>query len=266
MTTIKQMIIQNVSNGMTEWQAKNYVAQEIILGKISKSKFANKVLIKGGVVLFNETHELRRTTDDLDFDFIRYDISDKSIENFIDLLNNQLVDYKVILKSINPLNQDDYKGKRVIIIISDSSESLSFKLDIGVHTLLGIEQSLSCFSFESNQANLVLRINPPEQMVAEKLYSLAKHGALSTRLKDVFDIFYFIKNHKMNRTTIKQCIDSLTIKGRYNIKTIEDICERIDTTFSNRDFVAQLKTTKDKWIDDDVNTVLKTILDFIYSI
>lgn len=61
MRTIKEMIELYVSKGMTVDQAKNYVGQEIILNKISKSKFADNVLIKGGVVMFNMTHNLRRT-------------------------------------------------------------------------------------------------------------------------------------------------------------------------------------------------------------
>lgn len=53
MKTIESMITKYVSDGMTINQAENYVCQEIILSKISKSPMANNILIKGGVVLFN---------------------------------------------------------------------------------------------------------------------------------------------------------------------------------------------------------------------
>lgn len=79
MKTIAESIRYYLRKGMTSFQAGNYVCQRIVLSKISKSPFADKVLIKGGVVMFNRTGNLRRATADLDFDFIRYDISDGSI-------------------------------------------------------------------------------------------------------------------------------------------------------------------------------------------
>ena len=65
MKTIEEMVLQHISNGMTDFQAKNYVCQKIIINKISKSPMADRVLIKGGVVMFNLTKNLRRTTSDL---------------------------------------------------------------------------------------------------------------------------------------------------------------------------------------------------------
>lgn len=46
------------------------VAQDIILLKISKSRFNKNVTIKGGVVMHSISNDLRRATRDLDLDFI----------------------------------------------------------------------------------------------------------------------------------------------------------------------------------------------------
>lgn len=188
MKTIEEMIVTYVSKGMTSNQAENYVCQEIILQKISKSSMADNVLIKGGVVMFNITKNLRRTTSDLDFDFIRYDISSDSIKRFIELLNKSEPFYSIKMSRIEPLKQEDYQGKRVWTIISDKTQTIKFKLDIGVHTLLAIEQNCCCFSFD-DENQIALKVNPPEQIFAEKVYSLAKHGALSTRFKNVSSTF-----------------------------------------------------------------------------
>ena len=265
MKTIESMITKYVSDGMTINQAENYVCQEIILSKISKSPMANNVLIKGGVVLFNLTHNLRRVTTDLDFDFIRHDISDKSIETFVELLNKYNSSYRVTINKIEPLHQDDYKGKRVWIIISDKTSSVRFKLDIGVHTLLAIEQDNICFYFD-DEKQVTLKVNPPEQIFAEKLYSLAKHGALSTRFKDVFDMYYFINQKTLDKKIVKQCLNLLVTKRVKGISSIEDICDIVSTTFEDKQYVDNIKTTKDKWIDVDYQNIFNTILDFIYSL
>ena len=85
--SIKDLVNENIKQGMTLNQAENFACQQIILNKIAKSPMVDKVLIKGGVLMFNMTHSLRRATTDIDFDFIKYDISDESIKLFIDLLN-----------------------------------------------------------------------------------------------------------------------------------------------------------------------------------
>ena len=74
MKTIKEFIEQYVASGFTDAQARSFTAQQIILSKIAESRYADKVLLKGGVVMYNITQEQRRSTLDLDFDFIRFDI------------------------------------------------------------------------------------------------------------------------------------------------------------------------------------------------
>ena len=265
MKTIDEMIINYVSKGMTINQAENYVCQEIILNKISKSPMADRVLIKGGVAMFNTTKNLRRSTIDLDFDFIRYDISNKSIELFIELLNKYNSTYIVKIDKIEPLHQDDYQGKRVIVTIRDKTRKIVFKLDIGVYTLLAIEQSSACFYFD-DENQIVLKVNPPEQIFAEKLLSLAKHGVLSTRYKDIFDMYYFINEKMLKKDVVRKCLELLLIKPIKGIATIDDVCENVSKVFENDQYNERIRTTKEKWIDIDYMIVFKTIEDYIFSI
>lgn len=52
---IKEIVERNIKNNMTARQAEYYAAQEIILMSIAHSKFKDKVLLKGGAVMFNLT-------------------------------------------------------------------------------------------------------------------------------------------------------------------------------------------------------------------
>lgn len=264
MKTIEEALIELVSNGLTINQAESIVCQRIIINKISKSPLADNVLLKGGVVMFRITGNLRRTTVDLDFDVIRYDISEPSIKAFIKLLNKYDTNYSIKVISISELQQDDYHGKRVIVDVSDKTRAIRFKLDIGVHTLLAIEQSTLCFSFGDESP--VLKVNPPEQIFAEKLYSLAKHGSLSGRYKDIFDMYYLIKEAKISKRVVKQCLELLTMNGLHNIHSIEDVCERVNFALEDKQFLNHLATSKDRWIDEENVAVIKELLDFIYSL
>ena len=265
--TIKQHIEDYISQGFTLAQARNLTAQLIILSKIEKSKYVDSVLLKGGVVMYNMTHEQRRTTTDLDFDFVRYNIyKDSDIELFVDVLNKKDSEYEVAINGkIEELHQQDYHGKRVRLLIKDKSESIRFKLDIGVHTLLAIDQNKMCFSFEKGK-NMFLLVNPPEQMFAEKLYSLAKIGPVSVRFKDVDDMYYLIENKSIDAKTVRKCLELLTINPLSEIKDIQDVINKAADTLENQFFIDGYSSSGGSWPDKDYQEIKERIINYIFII
>ena len=139
---------QYLSNGFKTANAEAKVCQDIILNKISKSTLNHNVTIKGGVVMYGLSNDLRRATRDLDLDFIRYSLDNKSIRIFIEKLNE--VDDGITIKiigEIEKLHHIDYDGKRVNLIISDNyGFSINSKLDIGVQSNLSLKQEEYCFN------------------------------------------------------------------------------------------------------------------------
>lgn len=265
--SIKEFIEHYIAKGFTLAQARNLTAQMIILSKIEKSKFVDSVLLKGGVVMYNMTHEQRRTTTDLDFDFVRYSISkDSDIKLFVDVLNKKYPQYEVIINGkIEELRQQDYHGKRVKLLIKDETESISFKLDIGVHTLLAINQSRMCFSFGQGK-ELTLLVNPPEQMFAEKLFSLAKIGATSVRFKDVDDMYYLIKNKSISIKTVRKCLELLTLNPISEIKDIQDVIDRAVETLESQFFIDGYISSGGSWLKLDYKKIVKDLIEYIYQI
>ena len=68
-----------LNNGYSLANASAKICQDIILNKISKSQMRKNVTIKGGVVIYGISNDKRRTTRDLDLDFIKYSLADDSI-------------------------------------------------------------------------------------------------------------------------------------------------------------------------------------------
>lgn len=80
------------------------------------------------------TGNVRRATEDLDLDFIKYSLEDESIRYFISKLNC-LEGIKIEIKGnkIEQLSQQEYSGKRVYIIIKDDEGNIiESKIDLGV--------------------------------------------------------------------------------------------------------------------------------------
>ena len=188
---LNELIELEISNGYGDANAQAKVCQDIILKAIATSSLSRNITIKGGVVMRSKTRNIRRATQDLDIDFIRLSLSNEAIDTFISKLN--CLDGITLKRygEIEDLKQQDYKGKRVFIQLQDDAGNMIVnKLDIGVHTHLNLEQEEYCFDIAFDEEGASVLINTNEQMFAEKLQSLLRLGAISTRYKDIFDMYY----------------------------------------------------------------------------
>ncbi len=117
---IQELLEKYQDNGYNYEDASSKVCQDIILLKLSNSKFSRNITIKGGVVIHNISNDKRRATRDLDLDFIKYSLEDKAIKDFIKVLNdvNDGIFISIVGK-IKALHHQDYDGKRVTIKLED---------------------------------------------------------------------------------------------------------------------------------------------------
>ncbi len=254
-----------LEKGYEDAYATSKVAQDIILSKIAKSNYRNNITVKGGVVMFNITNDKRRATVDIDIDLIRYSLEDKSILLLFDKLNQIDDGIKIIVnKKIKPLKHQDYHGKRVNIVLKDSfGNQIETKIDIGVHNNLDIEQEEYMFNFEVFNNSMTLLINTKEQIFAEKLLSMLKHGIRTTRYKDIYDFYYLITEENMDKSLLIRLINIYCIADNSKISTIDGIANELRKIFNNSYFLENVQNSRYNWLEGDIHIVLDTILDFI---
>lgn len=263
MIDINAMIRKEIENGYGDTNAQSKVCQDLILKAISSSKFNRNVTIKGGVVMRSKTKNVRRATKDVDLDFIRYSLSNESIDSFVEHLNC-LEGLKIErVGRITELKQQDYSGKRIFVRITDSNGfSIENKLDLGVHNRLNIQQEEFCFDIAYDDEGASLLINSNEQMFAEKLRSLLKWGVLSNRYKDIFDMYYLIQF--VDKEKLKQCLDVYILDDpgmREN--ELQDIYRRINMVFNDKMYRKNIDTRDANCLDENTDTVLKGIMEFL---
>jgi predicted nucleotidyltransferase component of viral defense system len=266
---IEKIRQEYMKEGYTRANAIAKVCQDIILNEIAKSPYFKNVTIKGGVVMHSISSDKRRATRDIDLDFIKYSLEDKSISKFIDKLNDN--DDGIIIKmdgKPEPLHHQDYDGKRVNIIVNDSyNNTMKSKLDIGVHKNFDLEQEEYCFDLNALNATAILFINSVEQIFIEKLKSLLKFGALSTRYKDIFDFYYLINNANIEKEKFNRYMKEIIYNDEsMQEKDINDVIIKIKTLFSNKIFIANLKDARNNWLGIQVDEVLESILKFLESL
>lgn len=254
-----------INDGMSYAQAEARCAQDAMLDLIAKSTLIDNITIKGGVLMQHVSKDARRATTDFDLDFVRYPIADASIRKFIDALNAGGSAFSVKLTgSIEELKHQDYSGKRIHVIISDSSgNSIESKVDIGVHTLVSPELEDVCFDLSKLDESVTLLADSNEQMVAEKLRSLLRIGAVSTRYKDVFDVYYLLVVRGVDSEKLDDALDALVFNDTsMRERSYGDIASRLRSVFSNRRFASQLSRAKNDWLEVSPGKATSTIVKY----
>jgi len=262
---LRDAVIKEEQKGFDHKHAESLVAQEVILRSIAHSRLKDSITLKGGVVMFNKTSSLRRATIDMDIDVIRYSIEPKSIDAFINALNFDSQGLRILrLGEIEKLKQEDYQGCRIRLSIEDKARyKLTLKMDVGVHTLFGINQENDSYFIGVTEENIVLLTNPSEQIFGEKVLSLVRHGIASTRYKDIADMYFLISNDLLTKEKVKRFFSFVLPVN--HAKNIEDIYLRLSETFHDETFSPLASSASSNWTGMDYQVMTETILDFLGS-
>lgn len=241
MSKLEDWIRKLENKGYNQANAEAKVCQDIVLKAIGISGLSSHVTIKGGVVIRSITGSIRRATQDLDLDFIRYSLEEDAIHRFIDRLNC-LEGIRISISApIEELSQQEYRGKRVYVIITDDTgHSLRSKIDLGVHKQMQVDQDEYCFDVCMVDEGASLLINSKEQIFAEKLRSLLRFGPLSTRYKDIFDLYYL--SDEVNKDRLAQCLTAYIFSDPGMRENDEKaIRDRLHQIFHNRQYRQRLE-------------------------
>lgn len=224
---LQEVIQKYIKSGYSDDLASSKVSQDLILTAIANSKYNQNITIKGGVVMHNLSNDKRRATRDLDLDFIKYPLDDKSIKNFINELNKSInyINFEII-DEIIPLHHQDYKGKRVFLKIKDNYKNeIGTKLDIGVHKLFQLEQ---------------------EQYM--------------------FDFYYLIDNELLNKEKLEKCFKILIYDDKsINVNNVKDLISQFEKITSSRLYKINLNNPKYNWLDKNIDGVIDKIKDYLVN-
>jgi len=208
------------------------------------------------------TGDVRRATRDIDFDFIKYSIEEDAIRQFIQKLNCLEGITLEISGPIEELSQQEYRGKRVWVVIKDDNgHSFKTKMDLGVHKNIQIEQDEYCFDVCHDDEGVSLLMNSKEQIFAEKLRALVKFGTFSGRVKDIFDLCYL--SDYVDKERLMKCLKTYILddKGMFE-NNIEDVRRRIKKIFTDRDFSKAVENSgKDNWLRIKASVAFERILE-----
>ncbi len=195
--------------------------------RLSKSKYMDKFILKGGFLLYTLGAGDTRATMDSDY-LIKYLSNEeenikKTIQEIIEIDNKAIIFEFEGMERIT--EQNDYHGLRIKLIGSIGRSKTPFFIDLGVGDVITPESNIIKLEtiiegFEEPE----IRAYPMETIIAEKLDAILYMMEASSRMKDYYDIYYLAISKNFDGNILREAIYN-TFKNRNHLDFIKNIHE-----------------------------------------
>ena len=223
-------------------EKKNLKSQEILqiyfferfLERLSKSKYKNNFVIKGGFLISSLIGIENRTTMDMDTTIKGIALKEEKIKEVVDEIININVEdgIKFEIKDISYIREEDeYENFRISLIANVGKTKNPMKLDLTTGDAITpreIEYTYPCIF---SQEDIKIMAYPLETILAEKYETIIRRNITTTRMRDFYDLYtlYKLKKDEIDYKILKEAIERTSKKrGSQEImKDYEEIIEDI---------------------------------------
>lgn len=213
----------------------NHYFFDSLLKRLAKSKYHNRMVLKGGYLISIDLGILTRTTNDLDFLFTSNNLNEKVI---LDMINdiilidiNDLIEYSV--KTVEAIK--DGNGLRVKLQAKLEQIRQPINIDIAVSDPItpNVVHNQYITIIDNEKINIISY--PYETILAEKLQTVVSLGIASSRSKDLYDLYIISKIFfdKLNLEDTKQAIQN-TFNYRNTSNDFSSIIEVLKDISNNQ--------------------------------
>ncbi len=185
--------------------------QEEILRKISKSKYNNNIILKGGLLIYSLSNFSCRPTIDADYLLTGCSNNIKDIQNMVnDIINipteNKFISYEV--KNFKKIaEQRKYNGIRANLIGKIKNTRTHLSIDFAVGDIVvppSQKQFLPVILSDFKKPNIFTY--SLESVISEKLDAIISRMETTSRMKDFYDIYYLAKNYDFDGRKLQEAI------------------------------------------------------------
>ena len=205
---------------------------EALLKRISKSKYKDKFIIKGGFLLSSIFGVNLRSTMDLDTTIKGLPLDRETITNVINEIIRIDVEDNVRLdiENIKDIREEElYSGFEVNLKAEFDGLKTNLMIDITTGDVITYKEVEFKYStiFENETIN-IMTYNY-ETIIAEKFESIISRNIDNTRMKDYYDLYMFVhlKWDDINKDTLRKAIFN-TSKARETIDYINNANKYIE--------------------------------------
>lgn len=260
-------------NNLTQLEVYQRFMFERILERISVSKYRDNFILKGGLLLSAMLGIESRTTRDMDVTIKGIDVSkEKMVIVLNEILSINLKDgvkFKII--NITDIREDDeYGGNKYHII--GKIDNLKVELEIDIST--GDEVTPRELKFEYisifDDKKIIIDSYNIETILAEKIETILRRGKYNARMKDYYDVYFFLHNMKdeINNGDFRSALNNTLIK-RESVECYRDyeIILKEISTYGRINEKCNIYSQKNKYANGiEFENIIKLIMEFIAQI
>lgn len=169
---------------------------EHLLMRLSKSSYADRFVLKGGLLISSMTGIYQRTTMDMDATVIGMDMDEESITNaIVDICSVDVDDgMRYAFERVEPIREgDEYANWRAHINVRYGRIDAPVKVDITTGDVLYPAQISRQFDLMFDQGVLDVLSYHPATVLAEKIETVLRRGEANTRGRDFYDLYAMLR-------------------------------------------------------------------------
>ena len=242
--------------------------QEEFLRRLEKSKYAENLVLKGGLFLYSLTDFDSRVTVDVDFLLWQIPNTPEQLKSILEDIiavptGNDFITFEV--RDVAPIAvAKKYAGIGASIVARIKNTRTPFSIDFGVGDVIVPKQEKRQIptqlpDFESPTVNTY----SIETTVAEKLDAILSLMEFSSRMKDYYDIYYIANKFDFNGGVLTEALKKTFSNREHNFspEQFKQVISFADDAAMQKKLKAFVRKINTK--TDDYSTILKTIRIFL---
>ena len=242
--------------------------QEEFLRRLEKSKYAENLVLKGGLFIYSLTDFDSRVTVDVDFLLRKIPNTPEQLKAILEEIiavetGNDFVVFEV--KDVAPIAvAKKYAGIGASVVARIKNTKTPFSIDFGVGDVIVPKQEKRKIPTQLSDFDApTVNTYSVETTIAEKIDAILSLMEFSSRMKDYYDIYYIANKFNFDGKVLTEALKK-TFANREHIFTVEQFEQVI--RFADDDAMQKKWKAFVRKIDAktyDYSTVLKTIKAFL---
>ena len=249
---------------------------EALLKRISKSKYKDKFIIKGGLLLSSIFGVDLRSTMDLDTTIKGLPLDRETIIRVInEIINIDVEDnVKLEIENIKDIREEElYSGFEVNLKAEFDGLKTNLMIDITTGDIITYKEVEFKYNTIFDNETINIMTYNYETIIAEKFESIISRNIDNTRMKDYYDLYMFVnlKWNDINKDTLRKAIIN-TSKARETLDYIDNASKYIELISDDErlkslwnSYQNNYEYAKDIEFEDTINAI-KVISELVVSV
>ena len=242
--------------------------QEEFLRRLEKSKYAENLVLKGGLFIYSLTNFDSRVTVDVDFLLRQMPNTPEQLKTILEEIiavptDNDFVIFEI--KNVAPIAvAKKYAGIGASVVALIKNTKTPFSIDFGVGDVIVPKQEKRKIPTQLSDFDApIVNTYSVETTIAEKIDAILSLMEFSSRMKDYYDIYYIANKFGFDGKILSEALRT-TFANRehvFIVEQFEQVMNFDDDEVMQKKWKAFVRKIDTK--TDDYSTVLKTIKAFL---